>query len=144
MYRLLVPVDDDDDRLDGQLDALRDFPGRDELAVTVLHVHEEIDTPPDEAGSSVIESVNENIEELQGVPDTVPRAAEALEALEIPTDVRRTRGDPVPAILQVAADVDANAILVAGRKRSPVGKAIFGSVTQGVILRGDRPVVVAG
>ena len=39
-----------------------------------------------------------------------------------------------------AADVDADAICVSGRKRRPTGKAVFGSVTQDVILGTERPV----
>nr|WP_276414161.1 universal stress protein [Halomicroarcula sp. XH51] len=33
-------------------------------------------------------------------------------------------------------------IVLAGRKRSPAGKALFGSVTQDVILGTDRSVLV--
>lgn len=142
MYRVLAAVDGNEDRVAKQLDALREMPGRAELAVTVLHVHEEIDVPADEAGRSVIESINEDIDSLQGVPEAVYRAAEELESLGIQADVATMRGDPVPTILDAAADVDADAILVAARDRSPVGKAMFGSVTQGVILDSDIPVIV--
>lgn len=44
-------------------------------------------------------------------------------------------------ILDYAQRVDARYIVLGGRKRSPVGKAVFGSVTQAVILNADRPVV---
>jgi nucleotide-binding universal stress UspA family protein len=143
MRQVLMPVDSDPDRLDGQLDTLRGVFGQDEVAVTVLYVHEEIDTIPDEAGDNVIESINENIEALQGVPETIERAATTLEGEGIPVEARTTSGDPESAILDAAEDVAADVILIATRDRSPVGKAVFGSVTQGVILEGDRPVLVA-
>lgn len=50
-------------------------------------------------------------------------------------------GNPATEIEKVADDVDARYIVVGGRKRSPTGKAIFGSVSQSVILNSDRPVV---
>lgn len=50
-------------------------------------------------------------------------------------------GDPKTEIVDEAAQRDAQFIVVGGRKRTPVGKAIFGSVSQGVILEADRSVV---
>lgn len=50
-------------------------------------------------------------------------------------------GDPATEITKVGDDVDARFIVVGGRKRSPTGKAIFGSVSQSVILDSSRPVV---
>lgn len=143
MYRVLVAVDESEDRLSKQLDALRELPGRDELSVTVLHVHEEIDAPADEAGAAMIDSINEDIDDLQGVPETVSAAAAELDDLGIATEVSTVRGDPAPAILDVAEEIGADAVLVSARERSPVGKAMFGSVTQRVVLDADRPVLVA-
>lgn len=143
MYRVLAAIDENEDRVTKQLDALRDFPGRDELSVTVLYVHEEIDVPADEAGRSIIDSINEDIDSLQGVPDTLSTAEARLADLGIETTVSTVRGDPAAAILDVAEDLGADAIVVAARERSPVGKVVFGSVAQKVILESDRPVIVA-
>jgi nucleotide-binding universal stress UspA family protein len=51
-------------------------------------------------------------------------------------------GDPSDTIVEYADEVDARYIVVGGRERSPAGKAIFGSVTQSVLLNTDRPVLV--
>jgi nucleotide-binding universal stress UspA family protein len=50
-------------------------------------------------------------------------------------------GDPPEEIVDEAAQEDARYVVVGGRKRSPVGKALFGSVSQSIILESDRPVV---
>ena len=50
-------------------------------------------------------------------------------------------GDPAEVILSVADRVDASYVVVGGRKRSPAGKALFGSVTQDVLLNADVPTV---
>lgn len=50
-------------------------------------------------------------------------------------------GDPAEAILSAAEEYDARYVVVGGRKRSPAGKALFGSVTQSVLLNTDVPTV---
>lgn len=50
-------------------------------------------------------------------------------------------GSPTEEIVDVAEELDARYIVVGGRKRSPAGKAIFGSVSQSILLSSDRPVV---
>lgn len=50
-------------------------------------------------------------------------------------------GDPAKEIVSTAETLDARFVVIAGRKRSPAGKAVFGSTTQAVILNADRPVV---
>ena len=50
-------------------------------------------------------------------------------------------GDPTAEILAAADELDARYVVVGGRRRSPVGKVLFGSTTQSVLLESDRPVV---
>lgn len=50
-------------------------------------------------------------------------------------------GDPVQEILAAADKHDARYIVVGGRKRTPAGKALFGSATQSILLNADQPVV---
>lgn len=50
-------------------------------------------------------------------------------------------GEPVDEILAEAEKRDARFLVVGGRKRTPVGKAVFGSVTQSVMLNSEIPVV---
>ncbi len=50
-------------------------------------------------------------------------------------------GDPAEEIVAYADEHDAEYLVIAGRKRSPVGKALFGSVVQSVLLEAPCPVV---
>lgn len=50
-------------------------------------------------------------------------------------------GEPVDEILTEAEGQDARYLVVGGRKRTPVGKAVFGSITQSIMLNAEIPVV---
>jgi nucleotide-binding universal stress UspA family protein len=50
-------------------------------------------------------------------------------------------GDPVEEILSFLDEKDIRYVVIGSRKRSPVGKAAFGSVAQSVILGAECPVV---
>jgi nucleotide-binding universal stress UspA family protein len=73
---------------------------------------------------------------------SVRRAREYLENAGVDVELQGTSGDPADAIIRTADQRDVDRIVIAGRKRSPTGKALFGSVTQKVILNTDRPVLV--
>ncbi|MFC7232344.1 universal stress protein [Saliphagus sp. GCM10025308] len=51
-------------------------------------------------------------------------------------------GDTSTQVLNVADEYDCDHIFIAGRKRSPSGKAIFGDTAQRVILNSSVPVTV--
>lgn len=50
-------------------------------------------------------------------------------------------GEPSRELLEYAAAEDAAYLVTAGRRRSPLGKVLFGSVTQSILLGADRPVL---
>lgn len=143
MKEVLMPVSGEPKLLERQLNTLDRVFNSDDIKVTVLYIYEEIDTSPDEAGDTIIDSINENIESLQGIPETVEHAKTSLENDGISVALVTTTGDPESVIHDVAEEVAADVILVAARDRSPVGKAVFGSVTQSLILTGDWPVLIA-
>jgi nucleotide-binding universal stress UspA family protein len=144
MYRVLVAADDDEERAIAQAETLLSLPAAAaEVTAILLHVYEEIDLPADEGGSVHVEELNRSLDELRDPPETVDRLADRLDAAGVAYERREAVGDPAEAVLTAAADVGADAILLGSRKRTPVGKAVFGSVSQDVILGADRPVIVA-
>lgn len=50
-------------------------------------------------------------------------------------------GDPAMELMEYSAEQDAAYIVVSARKRSPMGQALFGSVTQALLLYAEQPVV---
>jgi len=144
MYHVLLPIDTDSDRAHAQLDVLESLPGEPtDVQVTLIHVYESIDAPADEAGSALIDEINESLSDLRGVPASVTAVEDRLADRDISYDRVLHAGDAADAILSVAADRDVDAIVLGMRARSPVGKALLGSVSQTVLLDADRPVMVA-
>ncbi|WP_135851431.1 universal stress protein [Halorussus salinus] len=128
MYHVVIAVDEETDRARRQASAVADLPkAAEEVHVTLLHVFTE---NPGGASATQVGSVR--------------RAEELLENEGIEVEVAERSGDPAAAVLDFAEAEDADCICVGGRNRSPAGKAIFGSVSQSVILQADRPVLVTG
>jgi nucleotide-binding universal stress UspA family protein len=50
-------------------------------------------------------------------------------------------GTPAEEVLAFADDIDAQYLVTGGRRRSPVGKAVFGSDVQEILLKSKAPVV---
>lgn len=128
MYDVLLAVDKSESRARSQVRAITELPvDADSIFVRVLHVF--VDNP---AGSSVHKLGSAKLVE------------EELEERGLEFQLEERSGDPVKEIRRHAAEHDSDLICLAGRKRSPAGKALFGSVTQDVILSVDRPVLVCG
>ena len=71
------------------------------------------------------------------------QAETAAEGVDFATDIEYVGlvGDAADEILDYAENHDARYIVVGPRKKSPTGKALFGSVSQEVLLNAGCPVV---
>lgn len=69
-------------------------------------------------------------------------AQQVLRNIDVEYEAVGAVGDKYEKVMQTAADYDCDHIFIAGRKRSPSGKAIFGDVPQRVILNFSDPVTV--
>ena len=148
MYRVLLPIDEHDARARAQAEAVRDQPAAgDALAVDVLHVHEGVSAPDAEWAAGGIseefaEEMAEQARDAQRLPGSVGVAIDVLEADGVEYTVHETTGEPTASILEAAAEFDSDVIVLGVGDRSPVGKVLFGSAAQAVILASDRPVMV--
>ena len=128
MYTVLLAVDSSESRALDCARTVSDLPAAaSEVEVTVFHVFGD---NPSGASATQVASVR--------------RAVEHLEDAGVEVHIRDSSGDPADEILDEAEKLDADLVCVGGRKRSAAGKALFGSVTQSVILHSNRPVVVSG
>ena len=68
-------------------------------------------------------------------------AAETIDELDVEAEPVGLLGDPADEIVEYAHSNNAKYIVLSGRRQSPVGKALFGSVVQSVLLSAACPVV---
>lgn len=134
MYNILIPITSDDTLARRQLGAISDLPLQsDSVTVTLLYVFEELDS---DMGGTV------SMKEYSEVPETVEMSRERLTETGFDVNALVTEGNPENEIISVAREQGADHVVLSGRRRSPAGKVIFGSVTQSVILTADVPVTV--
>jgi len=125
MKEVLLGIDENEKRAKVLADAVVDLFDTGDIRAHLLH--DFVDNPE---GASVVQV------------GAVRRAADLLEDHGIEVEYHEGSGDPADAILDTADRLDVAAICVAGRKQSPTGKVLFGSVSQSVILGTDRPVLI--
>ena len=136
MYRILVPVDTNESRAMRQVEFVTSLPDAADAVEVILQFvyHGEAQDAPDEvravASARRIESVR--------------TAMDRLEEAGVEFVVVEESGDTAQDIIDRGDEDDVDLIVLGGRKRSPAGKVIFGSVTQSVLLNTDRPVTVTG
>ncbi|WP_440764205.1 universal stress protein [Natronorubrum sp. DTA7] len=147
MYRILLPVDETEARARAQAESILENPAADDCTVDVLHVHRDVSAPNAEwaAGGfseTFSEEMAENVENLKRLPNAVEVAVDVLESGDVDWSLHETTGEPAEAILEFADERDSDVIVLGIGTESPIGKVLFGSVAQAVILASDRPVTI--
>ncbi len=127
MYTIVAGIDDSEARAEAQAETIIEMPfPNDEVEVVLVHDFDE-----NRSGASVAQvAAVERAEELLGEQSITVKMDES------------GAGDPASTILAFAEQYDADLISLAGRKRSPTGKVLFGSTAQEVILNTTYPVLV--
>lgn len=92
----------------------------------------------------VVDSIDPDRQEAYrlGVCDEIEKVLE--QETPVPWELRLATASPdlASALLQLVDDTDADLLVIGARRRSPVGKAVTGSVAQTVILNAELPVLV--
>lgn len=133
MYQVLAPIDDNVERGTSQAKFVANLPrANEEVKTTLTHV---------------LQTEGADLPEPMATPSRVRAVREARDHLQdagIRTEIREADVPPAEGIRELADAIDADLIAMGGRKRSPAGKVLFGSVTQSVLLNTNRAVAVTG
>ena len=129
----------DDDRIERIIRTVVDIAGPADADVILAHVFSK------EEFDGLVEQMDFD---SGGVPPddvarrhaTVRNASKALDDAEIEYVIRGGVGDKGQRIVELAEDADVDLVVVGGRRRTPTGKAVFGSTAQEILLESPAPV----
>jgi nucleotide-binding universal stress UspA family protein len=77
-----------------------------------------------------------------GISDDIERALGADSAVEWKLHLRTAASDVGEQVVELVDELGADMLVIGARRRSPVGKALLGSVAQTIILQANVPVLV--
>lgn len=138
---VLVAVgEDDDDRIEELAQTAIDIAGPAGATVRLAHVFTE------EKYGAVRDRLNFDPASEQTEDDVakrhtlIRRLGDALDDAGIEFTWHGRVGDPGDSVVELADELDADLVVVGGRRRSPTGKAVFGSISQDILLNAPCPV----
>jgi nucleotide-binding universal stress UspA family protein len=141
LERILLAVGPNDaDRIDELAETVIDIAGPTGASVVVAHVftEDEYDNVIDRL--DFVEAADADPDEVADRHTTVRELEKRLGDHDIDYSVRGAVGNHGEQIVNLANDTSADLVIVGGRKRSPTGKAVFGSTAQEVMLNAPCPV----
>jgi len=125
MKHILIAVDENEERGVAQARTVHDLFDADTVRAHLFH-----DFMENPEGASVTQV------------GSVHRASSIFEDAGIEIEYHESSGSPAASIVETAEEIDCDLVCVSGRKQSPAGKALFGSVAQEVMLGTERPVLM--
>ncbi|WP_313691927.1 universal stress protein [Halorarum halobium] len=135
---LLAVGRDDDARMKRMAEAATDLAATTGARVVVAHAFE---------SQRAVDDALDRLDSEGGSADDVTRRLESvrvarteLQAADVEFEVRGVVGEPGQAISDLAGEIGADRVIVGGRRRSPTGKAVFGSTAQEILLSAPCPV----
>jgi nucleotide-binding universal stress UspA family protein len=133
---ILIAVENDEERMEPVIDHATEMAAGLDAEVVLYHVYgdEEFESLLDASRFDSADPV-----ELARQNATVEAAAERLRESNVDFSVQASTGDPGDELVGYISENDIDHVFVGGRKRSPAQKAIFGSVSQEVLLNTDLP-----
>jgi len=137
---LLAVGPNDANRIDELARTVVDIAGPAGAEVVVAHVFtdDEYETVVERLEFSAVAEADPD--EVADRHSTVRELRDLLADADVPTSVRGAVGKHGDEIVALAGMAQADLVVVGGRKRSPTGKAVFGSTAQEVMLSAPCPV----
>jgi nucleotide-binding universal stress UspA family protein len=129
MYeRILVPLkgDESDELVVAHVSALAQMSGGTVTLLRVIHSHSRDETAFAE----------------QQARDYLGGLVARLAAAGVPAQAKVTSGEPAPAIVAAARELDADLIVMATHGHREVRHVLVGSVTEDVVRSGEAPVLL--
>ncbi|WP_128906731.1 universal stress protein [Halorubrum amylolyticum] len=156
---VLLPVSDsDEDRLNRLVDAVLEIAAPTGATVVVVHAipdrdDDTVTTIPAISGGNYPQVLSQpeyddlldqypdhSVDDIVAEHETVQSVTDRLDDAAVEYDVRGAVGDPSEAILELAGEVDADRFVIGGSRRTPTDKAVFGSLSQTLLLEAPCPV----
>jgi len=140
---LLAVGESDEDRLDRLAETAADIAGPAGATVALAHVFTRSEYDRARKNLDFDSDSEATPDAIAGRYVTVRNLRDAMEDADVEYSEHGhlVDGDEIgEGIVELAEEVEADLVVIGGRKRSPAGKAVFGSTAQEVLLNAPCPV----